>query len=87
MSAPGNPSAPNNSADQLTVTGTNGDDHVVVSSLGGAITVSGLAASVTPVLLDSHDVLRIDTQAGGDTVDSTGLQRGLVQLQVSAPRR
>jgi hypothetical protein len=83
FSAPGDATAPNNSDDQLTVAGTNGDDHIAVSSLGSTITVSGLATAVTPVLLDSHDVLRIDTLGGNDTVDSAGLQKGLVQLQVS----
>jgi hypothetical protein len=37
---------------------------------------------VTPVLLNSSDVLRIDTLEGQDTVDTHALQRGLVQLQV-----
>ena len=82
FSAPNDPTAPNNSADQLTVTGTDGVDHIAVSSLAGNITVSGLTTSVTPVLLDSHDVLRIDTLGGNDTVDTLGLQAGLVQLQV-----
>lgn len=82
FSAPSDPTVPNNSEDQLRVVGTAGDDHIAVSSLGTAITVSGLAPAVTPVLLDAHDVLRIDTLAGDDIVDSAGLQRGLVQLQV-----
>jgi hypothetical protein len=73
---------PNNSADQLTVRGTAGVDHITVSGLGTDITVSGLAASVTPVNLDAKDTLRIETLAGADTVDSAGLPRGLVQLQV-----
>jgi hypothetical protein len=73
---------PNNSADQLTVRGTAGVDHITVSGLGTDITVSGLAASVTPVNLDAKDTLRIETLAGADTVDSTGLPRGSVQLQV-----
>jgi hypothetical protein len=37
---------------------------------------------VTPVNLDGQDTLRIETLAGADTVNSSGLQRGLVQLQV-----
>jgi hypothetical protein len=82
FSAPSNPNMPNNSADQLTVTGTAGDDHIGVSSLGTDITVSGLTPTVTPVQMDSKDTLQIDTLSGNDTVDSTGLQRGLVQLRV-----
>jgi len=32
--------------------------------------------------MDANDVLWIDTLAGNDTVDSSGLPRGLAQLQV-----
>ena len=82
FSAPQDGTSPNNSADQLTVTGTAGADHITVSSLGNDITVSGLTPSVTPVQLDSKDTLRIDTLGGNDTVDSSGLRPGLVHLQV-----
>jgi hypothetical protein len=82
FSAPNDATAPNNSADQLTVFGTVGDDHITLSGSGAHITVAGLKPTVTPVLLDSKDVLRIDTLAGRDTVDRHALQRGLVQLQV-----
>jgi hypothetical protein len=82
FSAPQDGTTPNNSADQLTVTGTPGDDHIALSSVGDTITVSGLTESVTPVLLNSKDTLRINTLAGNDTVDTFGLQAGQVQLQV-----
>jgi len=82
FSAPNDATAPNNSADQLTVFGTAGDDHITVSGSGPNITVAGLMPTVTPVLLDSKDVLQIDTLAGRDTVDRHALQRGLVQLRV-----
>lgn len=82
FSSPFDPSAPNNSSDQLRVVGTAGDDHITVAGSGAHITVAGLAPTVTPVLLNSADVLRIDTLDGNDTVDSSGLQQGLVQLQV-----
>jgi len=74
--------APNNSPDQLTIRGTNGDDVIHVSGSGADVTVSGLAPTVTPVFLESEDVLRIETLDGRDVVDSSALQRGLVQLQV-----
>jgi hypothetical protein len=73
---------PNNSADQVTVRGTAGVDHITVSGSGANITVAGLTPTVTPVNLDGQDTLRIETLAGADTVNSSGLQRGLVQLQV-----
>ena len=62
---------------------TPGDDHITVDSFGATINVSGLTPAITPVLLDANDVLRIDTLAGNDTVDSSGLPPGQVQLQVS----
>jgi hypothetical protein len=83
FSSPSDATAPNNSADQLRVVATPGDDHITVNSFGATINVSGLTPAITPVLLDANDVLRIDTLAGNDTVDSSGLPPGLVQLQVS----
>ncbi|HET7247232.1 MAG TPA: hypothetical protein VFJ07_20590 [Streptosporangiaceae bacterium] len=83
FSSPSDATAPNNSADQLRVVATPGDDHITVDSFGATINVSGLAPAITPVLLDASDVLRIDTLAGNDTVDTTGLPPGQVQLQVS----
>src|SRR6266568_3451641 len=82
FSAPSDGTAPNNSADQVRVVGTEGDDHITVGGSGANITVAGLTPTVTPVLLDAQDTLRIDTLNGKDTVTSHDLQRGLVQLQV-----
>ena len=78
---------PNNSADVLAVLGTAGVDHITVSGSGANITVAGLTPTVTPVNLRTQDpllpdALQINTLAGRDTVDSSGLQPGLVQLQV-----
>lgn len=80
--SPSDRTVPNNSADTLTVRATAGVDHITVSGSGANITVAGLTPTVTPVLLDAQDTLRIETLDGNDTVDSRGLQRGLVQLQV-----
>jgi hypothetical protein len=73
---------PNNSSDTLTVRGTPGVDHITVSGSGANITVAGLTPTVTPVNLAPDDFLRIVTLDGRDIVDSSGLQRGLVQLLV-----
>jgi hypothetical protein len=73
---------PNNSSDTLTVRGTTGVDHITVSGSGANITVAGLTPLVTPVFLASDDFLLIQTLSGNDIVDSSGLQRGLVQLIV-----
>jgi hypothetical protein len=83
FSSPSDATAPNNSADQLRVVATPGDDHITVDSFGATINVSGLTPAITPALLNAKDVLRIDTLAGNDTVDTSGLPPGLVQLQVS----
>jgi hypothetical protein len=82
FSSPSDATAPNNSADQLRVVGTAGDDHITISGSGANITVAGLVPTITPVLMDAKDTLRIDTLGGNDTVDDSGLQRRLVQLQV-----
>jgi hypothetical protein len=82
FSAPNDTTAPNNSSDQLTVAGTAGDDRIVLSGSGANITIAGLTPTVTPVLLNASDVLRVDTLDGNDTVDTHAFQRGLVQLQV-----
>jgi hypothetical protein len=82
FSAPQDPTSPNNSDDQLTILGTDKVDTITVSGSGANITVSGLTPLVTPIFLQSPDVLQIDTLAGADVVDTSGLARNLIQLQV-----
>jgi hypothetical protein len=73
---------PNNSADTLTVRGTPGTDHITVTGSKTNVLVSGLTPTVAAIFLQPEDFLLIDTLEGNDTVDSSGLQRGLVQLLV-----
>lgn len=73
---------PNQNRDRLVVTGTDGVDNVAVSGTERHITVSGLATQVTPVWLTTPDTLVIDTLGGDDTVDTSGLEEGLVRLQI-----
>jgi hypothetical protein len=73
---------PNNSSDTLTVRGTAEVDHITVSGSGANVTVAGLTPLVTAVNLAPDDFLLIQTLSGRDVVDSSGLQRGLVQLIV-----
>ena len=83
FSSPSDATAPNNSADVLAVFGTPGDDEITLSAFNPAnIDVVGLTPAITALLMDSNDVLRIDTLDGNDTVDSRGLPPNLVQLQV-----
>ncbi|HZC69346.1 MAG TPA: hypothetical protein VE442_01505 [Jatrophihabitans sp.] len=82
FSAPQEAASPNNSADILAVRGTAGDDHVAISGSGANITIAGLTPTVAPVQLNSQDTIRIETVGGQDTVDTTGLLRGLVHVEV-----
>ena len=83
FSSPVDATAPNNSSDTLAVLGTPGDDRITVSAFNPAdIDVVGLTPDISAVLLDSHDVLQINTLPGNDTVYHAGLPPNLVQLQV-----
>jgi hypothetical protein len=83
FSSPFDATAPNNSSDTLAVIGTAGDDRITVSAFNPAnIDVVGLTPAVTGVLMDSSDLLQINTLDGNDTVESSGLPPNLVQLQV-----
>jgi hypothetical protein len=83
FSSPFDATAPNNSFDTLAVLGTGGDDQITVSAFNPAnIDVVGLTPAITSVLMDSNDLLQINTLDGNDTVDSSGLPPNLVQLQV-----
>jgi len=83
FSSPVDATAPNNSFDTLAVVGTRGDDHITLSAFSPAhIDLLGLTPDITSVLMDSNDLLQINTLAGTDTVDSSGLPPNLVQLQV-----
>ena len=62
--------------------GTPGVDHIAVSGSKANVLVSGLTPVVSAINLRPEDFLLIDTLAGDDVVDSSGLQPGLVQLLV-----
>ncbi|HEY2371256.1 MAG TPA: calcium-binding protein [Gaiellaceae bacterium] len=67
-------------ADRVVVNGTNGDDHIAVSN---GVKVSGLAATVDVLHSEAaNDRLEINTLAGHDTVDHSGLAAGAVQLLI-----
>jgi hypothetical protein len=70
-------------ADQVIVKGTNGNDTVDVSGDEAKVNVSGLAAAVAILHTEAaNDRLDINTLAGTDTVDSTGLAAGAIKLFV-----
>jgi hypothetical protein len=66
---------------RVVVNGTNGDDDIGVS---GAVNVGGLAATVTVLHSEAaNDRLEINTLAGADTVGTSKLTAGVIQLFVN----
>ena len=82
---PGGP-AGDGAADRVTVAGTEGDDHLAVSGrvvVAGTATLTGLAATVNVSHAEgAADTLAVDTKGGEDTVDTSGLAPGTIQLEV-----
>jgi Ca2+-binding RTX toxin-like protein len=69
--------------DSVVVHGTAGDDSIAVSGSGTSAAVSGLAATVSIANAEfANDSLDIETDAGSDTVDASGLDAGVIQLLV-----
>jgi Ca2+-binding RTX toxin-like protein len=70
-----------NQADHITVTGTTGDDAVVVSGDAAGVNVTGLATAISIRHAEAaNDRLDLNTLAGIDTLSSGGLGAGLIQL-------
>jgi Ca2+-binding RTX toxin-like protein len=70
-------------ADSVTVNGTAGRDNVQVTGTGGSISVSGLATTVTIAGSEgANDQLTVNTFAGNDVIDASGLAAGTTQLTI-----
>jgi len=70
-------------ADQVVVNGTAGDDDIVVTGSAGNVDVKGISAAVAIVHAEfANDRLDVNTLAGTDTVDTSGLEAGVIQLFV-----
>jgi hypothetical protein len=73
--------------DRVAVTGTDSDDELAVSGrvvVAGTATLTGLPAKVHITHTEgSNDTLAIDTRAGDDTVDTSGLADGTIGLAVN----
>ena len=70
-------------ADRVAVAGTDGEDAITVNGDAGGVKVSGLHTGVK--ILDpefANDRLDVDTGAGRDSVDSSQLAPGTIQLSV-----
>ena len=68
--------------DSVTVDGTNGDDVVSISSLGGKIVVDGLSAQVAVDHAEADDKLVVTALAGDDIIDASTLAAGKATLQL-----
>ena len=66
-------------ADRVTVDGTNDVDLVTVSgSAASGVSVTGLGTTVRVLHTDSFDALDVETGAGNDTVNASGLAAAVV---------
>jgi len=70
-------------ADRLIVNATEGEDAINVQGDAEVVKVSGLSATVAVLHAEApNDRLEINTLAGRDAVDSSGLAAGAIQLLV-----
>lgn len=75
-------SAGDGAADQIVITGTAGDDTILVVRNGSTVEVFGLAARVVIENFEaSLDSLVIHALGGDDVVEASGLTAGSIQLQ------
>ncbi len=68
--------------DAVTVIGTAGDDFIRVSGSDGDVRIEGLKATVTISDAEPADQLTVDTLAGNDNVDSSGLTPGTITFSI-----
>ena len=74
--------SPDGAADRVVVNGTERRDAIAVSGTGRSATVAGLSALVAITQAEPLDTLSLRTGAGQDTVDSSGLPAGIIELVV-----
>ena len=71
-------------ADHVTVNGTNGADAIKVAGGSGSATVAGLATAVSVKDAEpANDALTVDSLAGADAVDASGLAANAIKLEVN----
>jgi Ca2+-binding RTX toxin-like protein len=79
----GAPGAGDGAVDRLVVSGTDGDDAIVVNGDAHEVKVSGLHTTVAILNPEfANDRLEINTLEGMDSVDSSNLDAGAIQLFV-----
>jgi len=72
--------AGDNQVDTVIVNGGNGDEQITVASVGGVVTVSGLAAQVTIDHAETTDKLVVNGLGGNDFINATGLPAAAITL-------
>jgi Ca2+-binding RTX toxin-like protein len=79
----GTPGAGDGQPDRIVVNGTNGDDAIDVKGDADVVKTGGLAAAIVILHPEvANDRLEVNTLDGTDTVDSSGLAPGAIQLLV-----
>jgi Ca2+-binding RTX toxin-like protein len=78
-SAPGR--APDGRPDELAFSGNAGDNTFALTGGSGSIAVAGIVANTTRGT-DAGDKLTVDSGAGNDRIDASGLPEGLVALNL-----
>ena len=73
--------APDNAIDNVVVNGTDGVDSIDIASNGSSADVTGLATAVSVEHASTIDVLSVNTLAGDDGVDTSGVA-GDLQVKV-----
>ncbi|GEP57979.1 beta strand repeat-containing protein [Reyranella soli] len=71
-------------ADQVIVTGTNGNDDISVVGAGTSVSVIGLSAQVNVTGTEAGDLLTINAGNGNDTINAAGLPAGVIGLTIDA---
>jgi Ca2+-binding RTX toxin-like protein len=85
LSSPAGSGTGDGAPDTVTVDGTAGADHITVSGDATSIAVQGLPAQVTIKGAEgSNDSLVVNGLGGGDTIDASALNAGLVKLTIDA---
>jgi Ca2+-binding RTX toxin-like protein len=67
-------------SDIVTIDGTSGNDHIVVSLQNGHLVVDGLAAQIVIDNFEAGDVLRILGLDGDDTISAVNLPAGMTLM-------
>jgi len=81
LAAPGTPASADGQLDRVTLDGTAGDDALVVSQSGSAVTVDGLTSRLSVDHADAGlDSLAIEGGEGNDVIDASGLPAASVKV-------